>query len=326
MMKAAVISEFGEPEVLKIEKREIPKLKTGYVLIEVHAAGINRPDIFQRRGNYPAPAGAIQDVPGLEVSGKIVAVGEGVDDSRIGDRVMALLSGGGYAEYATTHIGSCILMPKNLNFIEAASLPETLFTVWHNVFQRGKLKNGDRLLVHGGSGGIGTTAIQLGCLFGAKVYTTVGSEGKGTFAKKLGAFDFVNYHEVDYEKVWRNEKINIILDSIGGDYFTKNFDLLEDDGTLIYINAMKGAKVELNLLKLMQKRIFLTGSTLRARDESFKAELAEEIEREIVPLLMNGKFKTNVYKAFPLEEVVHAHKLMETGDFLGKIVLNMNRK
>jgi NADPH2:quinone reductase len=326
MMKAAVISKFGEPEVLKIEQRDIPALKAGYVLIEVYAAGINRPDIFQRRGNYPAPAGAVQDIPGLEVAGKIAAVGEGVDESRIGDEVMALLSGGGYAEYAVVHIGSCILIPKNLSFIEAASLPETVFTVWHNVFQRGKLKNGDRLLVHGGSGGIGTTAIQLGALFGAKVYTTVGSEEKGTFAKALGAFDFVNYRNIAYEKAWSNEKINIILDSIGGDYFAKNFDILESDGTLVYINAMKGARVEMNLLKLMQKRIYLTGSTLRARDENFKAKLAREIERKVIPLLVDGKFKTNVHAVFPLEEVVKAHQLMEDGDFMGKIVLNFKAK
>ncbi|WP_140938246.1 NAD(P)H-quinone oxidoreductase [Sphingobacterium lumbrici] len=325
-MKAVVISEFGKPEVLKIEQRDIPKLKVGYVLIEVYAAGINRPDIFQRKGNYPAPAGAAQDIPGLEVAGKIVAVGKGVDGSRIGDAVMALLSGGGYAEYTAVHIGSCILIPKNLSFVEAASLPETVFTVWHNVFQRGKLKYGDRLLIHGGSGGIGTTAIQLACLFGAKVYTTVGSEEKGAFTKELGAFDFVNYHNNDYEKVWYNEKINIILDSIGGDYFAKNFDLLESDGTLVYINAMKGAKVEMNLLKLMQKRICLTGSTLRARDENFKAELAREIEKNVIPLLEEGKFKTNVYAVFPLEEVVKAHQLMEDGDFMGKIVLNFKAK
>lgn len=326
MMKAAVISKFGEPAVLKIEQRDIPKLKAGYVLIEVYAAGINRPDIFQRRGNYPAPAGAVQDIPGLEVAGKIAAVGEGVDESRIGDEVMALLGGGGYAEYTVVHIGSCILIPENLSFIEAASLPETVFTVWHNVFQRGKLKNGDRLLVHGGSGGIGTTAIQLGALFGAKVYTTVGSEEKGAFAKALGAFDFVNYHNIAYEKAWSNEKINIILDSIGGDYFAKNFDLLESDGTLVYINAMKGARVEINLLKLMQKRIYLTGSTLRARDENFKAKLAREIERKVIPLLLDGKFKTNVHAVFPLEEVVKAHQLMEDGDFMGKIVLNFKAK
>ncbi|WP_317130482.1 NAD(P)H-quinone oxidoreductase [Sphingobacterium olei] len=326
MMKAAVISKFGEPEVLKIEQRDIPKLKAGYVLIEVYAAGINRPDIFQRRGNYPAPAEAVQDIPGLEVAGKIAAVGEGVDDSRIGDKVMALLGGGGYAEYTVVHIGSCILIPKNLSFIEAASLPETVFTVWHNVFQRGKLKNGDRLLVHGGSGGIGTTAIQLGALFGAKVYTTVGSEEKGAFAKTLGAFDFVNYHNIAFEKALSNEKINIILDSIGGDYFAKNFDLLESDGTLVYINAMKGAKVEMNLLKLMQKRIYLTGSTLRARDENFKAKLAREIEKKVIPLLVDGKFKTNVHAVFPLEEVVKAHQQMEDGDFMGKIVLNFKAK
>ncbi|TJZ63573.1 NAD(P)H-quinone oxidoreductase [Sphingobacterium olei] len=325
-MKAAVISKFGEPEVLKIEQRDIPKLKAGYVLIEVYAAGINRPDIFQRRGNYPAPAEAVQDIPGLEVAGKIAAVGEGVDDSRIGDKVMALLGGGGYAEYTVVHIGSCILIPKNLSFIEAASLPETVFTVWHNVFQRGKLKNGDRLLVHGGSGGIGTTAIQLGALFGAKVYTTVGSEEKGAFAKTLGAFDFVNYHNIAFEKALSNEKINIILDSIGGDYFAKNFDLLESDGTLVYINAMKGAKVEMNLLKLMQKRIYLTGSTLRARDENFKAKLAREIEKKVIPLLVDGKFKTNVHAVFPLEEVVKAHQQMEDGDFMGKIVLNFKAK
>lgn len=326
MMKVAVISEFGRPEVLKIEKRNIPELKTDHVLIEVYAAGVNRSDIFQRKGNYHAPAGAVQDIPGLEIAGKIVAVGRGVDASRIGDKVMALLSGGGYAEYAAVHIGSCILIPSNLSFIEAASLPETVFTVWHNVFQRGKLKNGDRLLVHGGSGGIGTTAIQLGYLFGAKVYTTVGSEEKGAFSKELGAFDFVNYHNIAYEKAWSNEKINIILDSIGGDYFAKNFDLLESEGTLVYINAMKGAKVEMNLLKLMQKRIYLTGSTLRARDENFKADLAREIERNVIPLLEDGKFKTNIYAVFSLEEVAKAHQLMEDGYFMGKIVLDFKAK
>ncbi|GAA4141178.1 NAD(P)H-quinone oxidoreductase [Sphingobacterium kyonggiense] len=323
-MRAAVIRSFGGPEVLEVMEREglIPGPKE--VLLDVKAAGINRPDVFQRKGNYPAPAGAVADIPGLEVSGVVKALGAEVKELKIGDEVFALLAGGGYATEVCVDEGLCIRKPINLSFEDAASLPETLFTVWHNVFQRGGLKKGDRLLVHGGSGGIGSMAIQLATQFGTSVYCTVGNEEKAQFALKMGAVKTINYHQENFESELKDFGINIILDSIGGSYFEKNLNLLIEDGRLIQINATEGAKVNLNLLKLMQKRILLTGSTLRARDVDFKRALTKEIKEQVIPLFAKGNFQSMLTKVFTLEEVVQAHQYFDSYQHFGKIVLIMN--
>lgn len=322
-MRAAVIRSFGGPEVLEVMEREVLIPGPKEVLLDVKAAGINRPDVFQRKGNYPAPAGAVADIPGLEVSGIVKGVGEDVKDFKIGDEVLALLAGGGYATEVCVDESLCIKKPSNLSFEDAASLPETLFTVWHNVFQRGGLKRGDRFLVHGGSGGIGSMAIQLATHFGAQVYCTVGNEEKASFALKMGAVKAINYHLEDFENELKDLGINIILDSIGGSYFEKNINLLNEDGRLIQINATSGAKVTLNLLKLMQKRIVLTGSTLRARDLDFKRALTKEIQEEVIPLFAKGTFESMLTKVFTLDEVVQAHEYFDSQQHFGKIVLKM---
>lgn len=323
-MRAAVIRSYGGPEVMEVMEREdlIPGPKE--VLLDVKAAGINRPDVFQRKGNYPAPAGAVADIPGLEVSGVVKAIGSEVKELKMGDEVLALLAGGGYATEVCVDEGLCIRKPSNLSYEEAASLPEILFTVWHNVFQRGGLKNGDRLLVHGGSGGIGSMAIQLATQFGAQVYCTVGNEEKAAFALKMGAVKVINYHQEDFEVELKNSGINIILDSIGGSYFEKNLNLLNEDGRLVQINATEGAKVTLNLLKLMQKRILLTGSTLRARDLDFKRALTTEIKEEVMPLFGEGNFQSMITKVFMLDEVVQAHQYFDSQQHYGKIVLKID--
>lgn len=322
-MRVIALNGFGGPEVLQIAERPIPQIKETEVLIQVKSFGINRPDIFQRKGNYAAPDGVAADIPGLEVAGIVHQVGSQVSRLKVGDRVMALLAGGGYAEYAAVEQGNCILIPENTSYEEAAGMPETLFTVWHNVFQRGRLKAGEALLVHGGSGGIGTTAVQLGHLFGAKAYATVGSDEKKKFVESLGADVVINYNEADFVEALTDVKIDVVLDSIGGDYFNKNIQVLNEEGRLIQINAMMGAKVELNLFKLMQKRIFLSGSTLRNRSVEFKTDLANELTKNVLPLIESGKYKTPIARVFGFEEVKEAHEMMESRDFLGKIIVSI---
>lgn len=320
-MKAVVITQPGGPEVLAVEELKQPEIGDLDVLIAVKAAGVNRPDVFQRRGNYPAPQGVDPRIPGLEVAGVIVEKGRLVDSWNIGDAVCALVAGGGYASYVSVYQGHCLPIPPNLSFEEAAALPETVFTVWDNVFRRGKLRAGEHLLVHGGAGGIGSTAIQLGTLFGAVVYTTVSSPKKALFCQSLGAVKAINYKDQDFEKELASEGIDVILDSIGGVYFEKNCNLLHADGRLVYINAMQGAKVELNLLKLMQKRILLTGSTLRARDQQFKETLRNEIRTEVWPKIVSGDFKPVLFRSLPFQKASEAHQLMENSALLGKVVL-----
>lgn len=320
-MKAIAISSFGGPEVLKVQDFPKPIISPNEVLIKVKAAGINRPDIFQRKGNYHPPKGVV-DIPGLEVAGIVEEIGTNVTNVKLGDRVMALLAGGGYAEYAAVDAGCCLLIPHNISFEEAAGMPETLFTVWHNVFQRGQLNKGEKILIHGGTGGIGLTAIQLAIAMESIVYTTVGSDVKKNFIERnFNVAKVVNYHIDDFENVLEEVGINVILDSIGGDYFNKNINLLVEDGRLVQINAMQGAKVTLNLLQLMQKRIYLTGSTLRSRSIEFKSELADELKIHVLPLIENGSFKTYIDKILPYNEVAEAHTLMESRDFIGKIIL-----
>jgi len=322
-MKAIVINGFGSSEVLKIEERPKPGIAADEVLIEVRAAGINRPDIFQRKGNYPAPAGVPADIPGLEVAGVISAVGEEVRQWKIGDKVCALIAGGGYAQYVPVNANHCLPIPKDFTFIEAASLPETVFTVWSNVFMRGGLKSGEKLLIHGGSSGIGITAIQLAKGFGAKVFATAGSDEKCKACVELGAAICINYKRYDFEKVYGKEGLDVILDMVGGVYFEKNIQILNEDGRLVYINAMQEALVQLNIMKMMHKRLTITGSTLRNRDKAFKASLTNEVQQHVWPLLEIGKFKPVVYKTFPLEQAALAHTLMESNQHIGKIILEV---
>lgn len=319
-MKAVVITKFGGPECLQVKEVNKPECVLYEVLIKVKAAGMNRPDVFQRKGNYTAPEGVSADIPGLEVAGEIVSIGDLVDEWKIGDQVCALLSGGGYAEYVAVDQGQCLPIPEGFSYAEAAALPETLFTVYHNVFQRGALKSGDNFLVHGGSGGIGSMAIQLAKLTGAKVYTTVGSKAKAGYCQNIGAAVVINYKEQDFKEIIGDSQIDVVLDSIGGDYFAKNLEVLKPDGHLIYINAMRGAKVELNLFKLMQKRIYLSGSLLRSRSVIFKKSVRDEISKNIFPLLQAGLFKVNIFQTYQLDEAAIAHTLLDSGEFTGKLV------
>lgn len=320
-MQAIVISEFGAPSVLKKEERSAPLPGENEVLIKVVAAGVNRPDVFQRKGNYPAPPGVVEDIPGLEVSGRIEAMGSDVSGWKVGDEVCALVPGGGYAGYVAVDAGSVLPIPDGISLEEAAALPEVLFTVWHNVFQRGMLKKGEEVLVYGGSGGIGSMAIQLIHLFGSDVHTLVSSPEKEEYCISLGAGKVVNYKAENILDVLGKNSVDLILDSVGGDYFAVNLDLLRPDGRLVYINAMEGVSVPLNIMKLMLKRLHITGSTLRARSHDFKENLAKDIVKNAFPLLERKEFKSMVRYRFPLEEAAAAHELMESRDFMGKIIL-----
>ncbi|SEK64294.1 putative NAD(P)H quinone oxidoreductase, PIG3 family [Parapedobacter koreensis] len=322
-MQAASITQYGDADGLSIQRRPVPTPRAKEVLIRVHAAGINRPDIFQRKGNYPAPPGVVADIPGLEVAGVVEACGAEVKRWVPGDRVCALLGGGGYAEFAAADEAHCLPIPANLDFVEAACLPETVFTVWHNVFQRGKLQCGETLLVHGGSGGIGTTAIQLGTAFGARVYATAGTREKCDFCEQLGAVAGINYHERDFAEELAGERIDVILDSIGAPYFEKHLSLLADEGRLVFINAVAGKHVQMNIIALMQRRLTFTGSTLRSRDNAFKATLREAVENHVWPLVEKGAFKPIIHQVFPLAAASDAHRLMESGNFIGKLALEV---
>ncbi|PSL22677.1 NAD(P)H-quinone oxidoreductase [Dyadobacter jiangsuensis] len=324
-MKAIVITEPDAPEVLQIRERERPRPTASEVLIKVYAAGVNRPDVFQRKGNYPPPPGAPQDIPGLEVAGVIEETGADVTGWKVGDRVCALLAGGGYAEYAPAQAAHCLPIPASMDYAQAASLPETVFTVWHNVFQRGRLQAGERFLVHGGSSGIGITAIQLGKAFGAKVFVTAGSDEKCAACNALGADISINYKTSDFEEVLKKLGLDVILDMVGGDYIPKNLRLLQEEGRLVFINTMKGSKVkgadEVDFGLIMRKRLTVTGSTLRNRDCAFKAALTSDIQKNVWPVLEQGLFKPVIAQTFPMTEAAKAHALMETSDHIGKIIL-----
>jgi len=321
-MKAIVIIQPGAPEVLQQADRPTPPIAAGEVLIKVAAAGINRPDVFQRKGNYPPPAGAPADIPGLEVAGTIVEVAPDVTRWKIGDKVCALVSGGGYAEYCNAPAGQCLPVPDNLSFIEAASLPETFFTVWSNVFDRGELKPGETLLVHGGTSGIGVAAIQMAKAMGNTVYVTAGSDDKCNFCLDLGAQKAINYKKENFADSLNN--VNVVLDMIGGDYTPGNLKVLAEEGRLVLINTMKGKDVTIDLSTVMRKRLTITGSTLRARDVTFKAAIAQKLEQYIWPLLASGKIKPVIHSTFPAERAADAHHLMESSEHIGKIVLSFN--
>jgi putative PIG3 family NAD(P)H quinone oxidoreductase len=323
-MKTIVIREAGGPEVLTLTEAPVPEPRPGEVLIKVAAAGVNRPDVLQRMGLYPAPAGA-SNIPGLEVAGEIAGLGEGVSLWQLGDRVTALTPGGGYAEYAVAHEGSCMRVPRGMSMAEAACIPETFMTVWHNVFERGALKAGECFLVHGGSSGIGSTAIQLAAHFGARVFATAGSEEKCAYCESLGAERAIDYKTASFaseiKAATAGRGADVILDMVGGDYVKDNIACAAEDGRIVSIAFLKGSRIQIDLMPVMLKRLTLTGSTLRPRKPEFKAHLARELEHKVWPLLESGKVKIVIDKVFPLAGAAEAHRHMETGAHMGKIVL-----
>jgi NADPH2:quinone reductase len=321
-MTAIAIREPGGPEVLVPEQRAVPQPGTGQVLIKVSGAGVNRPDILQRQGGYPPPPGA-PSTPGLEIAGDVVALGEGVRRYRTGDKVCALVPGGGYAEYCVAAEDNCLPVPAGLTPEAAAGLPETYFTVWTNVFQRGGLKAGETLLVHGGTSGIGSTAIMLAKAFGAAVVATAGSDDKCNACLAMGADRAINYRTHDFAEVMKAEKreADVILDMVGGDYVGRNLKVAAMHGRIVQIAFQKGSKVEVDLLPVMLKRLIFTGSTLRPRSVAEKAEIARDLEARVWPLLSQGKCKPVIFKRFPLREAASAHRLMESSLHIGKILL-----
>ncbi|HEX8418089.1 MAG TPA: NAD(P)H-quinone oxidoreductase, partial [Methylobacterium sp.] len=315
----------GGADVIAVESVPLPRPGPGQVLIEVTAAGINRPDIQQREGKYPPPKGAT-DVPGLEVAGRIVSLGDGIDEFAIGDEVCALVISGGYAEFAVAEAGQCLPRPAPLSLLEAAGLPENYFTVYSNVIERGRLKPGESFLVHGGSSGIGSTAIQIAKHHGARVFATAGSAGKCDFCRSLGAEAAINYRDADFaEEVKRltdGAGVDVILDMVGAPYLARNLSALAVEGRLVQIAFMHGYKVEsFSMTPIMLKRLTFTGSTLRARPKPEKAAIAEGLRREVWPLLDDGRIKPVIHATFPLEEARKAHELMESSTHLGKIML-----
>lgn len=325
-MRAIEISQPGGPEVLTLCQRPIPQLRAGEVLIKVHAAGINRPDVLQRKGAYPAPAGA-SDLPGLEVAGEIVAGDLAGSAFVIGDKVCALVAGGGYAEYCAAPLAQCLPIPANLSLTEAASLPENFFTVWSNVFDRAKLSGADTLLVQGGTSGIGVTAIQMATALGHTVLATAGSEEKCRACESLGAVRGINYKTDDFvavvQDVTAQRGVDVVLDMVAGDYTNRELNCLAEDGRLVIIALLGGAKSTLDMSAIMRRRLTLTGSTLRARPVEFKQAIAQNLLHTIWPLIAAGKIKPVIYKTFRFEDAAQAHALMESGEHIGKIVLTM---
>jgi NADPH2:quinone reductase len=320
-MKAIITTRPGTADVLEMQDRPTPQPAADEILIHVKAAGLNRADISQRQGNYPAPSGVVQDILGMEVAGIVEECGEDVTLWKKGDQVCALIAGGGYAEFVAVKEGQCLPVPTNFSCAEAASLPEAVFTVWSNVFERARLKAGETLLIHGGNSGIGITAIQLAKLFGVKVLVTVGSEDKAKLCINLGADGYVNYKTSDFEQLLKDEGVDVILDMIGGEYFEKNIRVLRPDGRLVYINSVGGNHVPLDIGKLMLKRLTVTGSTLRSRDYAFKKSLTAAVLQNVWPLMDAGKFKAVIYKTFPLEQAADAHRALEEGSHTGKVIL-----
>ena len=322
-MRAIEIMEPGGPDVLRPVVMSIPKPNRNEVLIKIAFAGVNRPDVLQRAGSYMPPPGA-SDLPGLEASGTIFAIGQNVTNWAIGDEVCALLPGGGYAEYAVTQASHCLPVPKGMGLEQAAALPETFFTVWSNVFQRGKLKPHEKFLVHGGSSGIGTTAIQLANVFGSEVYATAGTDAKCLVCEELGAKRAINYKKEDFLDVMKSlGGVHLILDMVGGVYIEKNIKALVDDGRLVQIAFLQSAKVELNFAQIMTRRLTITGSTLRPQSDLSKAQIASELFRNVWPLLSNGRLKPVINSVFELEDVTSAHLLMESSQHIGKILLTV---
>ncbi|MBI4486473.1 MAG: NAD(P)H-quinone oxidoreductase [Acidobacteria bacterium] len=326
-MLAIEIAEPGGPEVLRPVERVRPSPAPGEVLIRVRAAGVNRPDLLQREGAYPPPPGA-SDLPGLEVAGLIEAVGDRVDRWRVGDTICALVNGGGYAEFCVAPAGQCLPIPEGSGYTAAAALPETFFTVWTNVFDRGRLEAGETLLVHGGAGGIGTTAIQLGAAFGARVIVTAGSAVKCAACESLGAVRAIDYRREDFVAVTRTftggRGADLILDIVGADYVRRNIAALAMNGRLVMIGFMKGVQAEIDITPILQRRLILTGSTLRPRSTEEKAEIAQALYERVWPLIQRGSIKPVIHRTFPLEAAADAHRMMEANEHVGKIVLTVD--
>jgi NADPH2:quinone reductase len=326
-MTAIVIREPGKPEVLVPQEREVPAAKPGEVLVKVAAAGVNRPDVMQREGKYPPPAGAPQDIPGLEIAGEVVALGEGVQRWKAGDKVCALVPGGGYAEYMTVHETNALPVIPQLSMVEAAAIPETFFTVWHNVFERGGLKSGETMLLHGGSSGIGTTAIMLAKQRGARVIVTVGNQEKADACLKLGADVAINYNTQDFvvetRKATNNKGAEVIIDMVAGDYIQKNYDAAAVEGRIVQIAFQRPPKAMVDFRPILMKRLWHTGSGLRPRPVNEKAAIARAVEENVWPMIAAGTVKPVIYKTFPLREAAAAHALMETSQHIGKIVLTV---
>ncbi len=323
-MRAVEITRPGGPDVLVEVDRPAPAPAPGEVLIKVAAAGVNRPDVMQRLGHYPPPPG-ITDIPGLEVAGVIERIGQGVDGWRVGDRVTALVAGGGYAEYCVAPAPQCLPIPARMDVVHAAAIPETFFTVWTNVFDRGRLTRGESILVHGGSSGIGTTAILLARAFGARVFVTAGSPEKCAACERLGAERAINYREADFVAVVKEATggrgVDVVLDMVGGDYLPRNMDALALDGRLVSIAALNGVKATINILTMMQRRLTLTGSTLRARPIAEKGAIAASLRQHVWPLLEAGTVSPLVHATFALRHAAAAHRVMESGAHVGKLVL-----
>jgi putative PIG3 family NAD(P)H quinone oxidoreductase len=314
----------GGPEVLIPTERPVPEPAAGEVLIKVAAAGVNRPDVFQRLGRYPPPPGA-SDIPGLEVAGTIEQLGAGVREWRVGDAVCALVAGGGYAEYCAAPAPQCLPVPRGLDLVAAAGIPETFFTVWTNVFERGRLEAGESLLVHGGASGIGTTAIQLARARGARVFATAGSAEKCAACERLGAERAINYRETDFVAVVREltggRGVDVVLDMVGGEYFARNIEALAMEGRLVEIATLHGVKAELNIQTIMHRRLTITGSTLRARPVAEKGAIAAAVLQRVWPLIEAGAVKPVVHATFPLRDAANAHRVMEADTHIGKLVL-----
>lgn len=325
-MAAVEIASPGGPEQLKLTRRPVPVPREGEVLIKVAAAGVNRPDVMQRQGKYPPPPGA-SDIPGLEIAGEVVELGPGVTELKRGDRVTALISGGGYAAYAAAPAALCLPVPEGLSLIEAAALPETFFTVWDNLFERGGLKSGESVLIHGGTSGIGTTAIQLAAVSGARVFATAGSPEKARICERLGAVRGIDYKTEDFVDVIRQATqgrgVDVVLDMVGASYLMRNLEVLAVEGRLVLISHMSGARAEINLTTVMTKRLKIMGSTLRARSVALKAVVAQAVRQHAWPLIASGRVRPLIHATFPLAQASAAHRLMESSEHVGKIVLTV---
>lgn len=319
-----IVTQTGGPEVLSLEDRSVPISTGTKVLIRVYAAGINRADILMRQGRYGISSQPPTEPLGLEVAGIIAEIGENVSRWKVGDKVCALIKNGGYAEHALAEADHCLPVPTGMSFEKTACLPETTMTVWSNVFQRMHLKTGENFLVHGGTSGIGVTAIQLAKAFGVQAFATAGSDQKCRFCEELGAVRCVNYKTQDFLEELKPYGMDVILDYVGGDYTAKNIRLLRTDGRLGFIASLGGAQSQFNILEVMSKRITITGSMLAPRDDAFKAQLAAEVEKHVWPLIEAGTFEPILYKTFPLEEAAEAHRLMESSEHIGKIVLRVD--
>ncbi len=324
-MKAIHISKSGGPEVLQLLETPKPKLKKNQVLIKVKAAGVNRSDIITRKNTDAYKSGSDEIlIPGLEVSGTISEIGENVNDKKIGDEVCALIASGGYAEYVAVESSHCLLIPEGINLEDAAAIPETVFTVWFNVFDLGKLQSNEKLLIHGGTSGIGTMGLQMAKALGSKVYTTAGTDEKLNFLKGMNLGKAINYKKEAFEEVLKDEKIDVILDMVGGDYTQKNLEILNKKGRLININGMKSNDVNINLRTIMSKNLILTGSFLKPQSDAIKTRIAKDVEKNIWPLFHSKKIQPVIYKKSPLKDAAEAHILMESSEHIGKILLIMD--